>query len=413
MISNFISLLKNSWKDLTANKLRSFLTMLGIIIGIASVILVIAIGAGAQQLIVSQVSKIGTNLVGVLPGESDETGIPASAFGMTITSLKRADATAIGNIPHVEAVTPYVNGRDSVSFEAENQMYDYVGVNSDYINVEQTNLEKGRFFRKDDIESYSRVAVLGNKVEEELSKEIDPIGKKISIGSQKFTVIGVLEKRGSTLFGQLDSQIFVPVTTAQKRLLGIDYINYLRAKVDKAENEGRVREEITILLRHCHNITDEGKDDFSVRSMSQLLSILKGVTGAIQAFLILVVAISLIVGGIGIANVILSSVSNRIREIGLRKAIGAKDRDILIQFLIESGLLSFMGGVIGIILGVSFGYLISYLIRYFTGFEWYFVISLWQIAGAVLISILVGALAGVYPAYKASKLDPIDALHYE
>ncbi|MFW6282705.1 MAG: ABC transporter permease, partial [Minisyncoccales bacterium] len=169
----------------------------------------------------------------------------------------------------------------------------------------------------------------------------------------------------------------------------------------------------TTLLRHRHNINDEEKDDFSVRSMTQMLNILKGVTGAIQAFLILVVAISLIVGGIGITNVILSSVSNRIREIGLRKAVGAKNRDILIQFLIESGLLSFLGGVIGIILGVSFGHLISYSIRYFTGFEWYFVISPWQIIGAVIISILVGVLAGIYPAYKASKLDPIDALHYE
>ena len=387
--------------------------MLGIIIGIASVILVIAIGAGAQELIVSQVKQIGTNIVGVLPGESDDQGIPATAFGMTITTLKRDDAIAISDLPHIEAATSYVNGRSTVSFESESQMYDYTGVNSDYIKVEDANLDKGRFFKKDEIESYSRVSVLGYNVAEELFGEIDPIGKKISIENQKFTVVGVIEKRGSSFFGQLDSQVFVPVTTAQKTLLGIDYVNYIRAKVDEPENEGLVREEITTLLRHRHNIEEEGKDDFSVRSMSQMLEILNSVTGAIQSFLILVVAISLVVGGIGITNVILSSVSNRIKEIGLRKAVGAKDSDILMQFLIESGLLSLMGGVVGIILGISVGYLVSYLIRHFTGFEWYFLISSWQIFGAVFIAVLVGVLAGVYPAYKASKLDPIDALHYE
>jgi len=406
-------LIRSSFRDLTANKLRSFLTMLGIIIGIASVILVMAIGEGAQELIVSQVSKIGTNIIGVLPGKSEWEGPPISAMGVTITSLKKEDAEAMKSLPHIEAATPYATGRATISYGKEAHLFDFVGVSSDYTQVEETSIKRGYFFSKDQQRSFSKVAVLGHEVAQELFKNENPLSKKIRIKGRTFKVIGVLEKRGSTFFGNLDNQVFLPITTTQKDLLGINHVNYIRAKVSDSSQVEVAQKEIEELLRHRHNVKDPEKDDFTVRSMDQLLSILGNVTGAVQAFLVLVVMISLIVGGIGIMNIMLASLSERIREVGLRKAVGARDRDVLIQFLSESSLLSLIGGTVGIFSGIGLGMGIAYLIRLFTGFEWYFIITSWEIALAVIVALIIGIIFGLYPARKAAQLDPIDALHYE
>ncbi|MEF8847211.1 MAG: ABC transporter permease [Candidatus Paceibacterota bacterium] len=409
---NIVPLTRTALKDLAANKLRSFLTMLGIIIGIASVILVMAIGEGAQQLIISQVTTVGTDLVGVLPGKSDNEGPPLGALGGTITTLKRGDAEAMEDLPHIKSATPYVQGRTTVSYDKEAKLYDLMGVGSSYLKVENANIEKGYFFNEKQTQSYAQVVVLGSEVAEDLFYR-NPLGESIKIKGRTFRVIGVLEKRGNTFFGNLDQRVFVPVTTAQKDLLGINHVNLIRGKVTDPSKMSVAQEEIERLLSHRHNIPAEGKEDFTVMRMDQLLKILGNVTGAIQAFLILVVAISLLVGGIGIMNIMLASLSERIREIGVRKAVGAKNQDILTQFLIESTLLSIIGGSVGIILGVGLGFGIAHLIRYFTNFAWYFLITPWQIALAVGVTILVGLLFGLYPARKAAQLDPIEALRYE
>ena len=409
---NIVSVVKITLKDLTANKMRSFLTMLGIIIGISSVILVMAIGAGAQQLIVSQVTKMGTNIIGVLPGKS-EGGMPISAMGITITSLKTEDAEAIRDLPYIEAACSYVTGRDTVSYKKEAKILDLIGVSPDYIEVEETSIEKGYFFNQKQQSSFARVAVLGYTVAQELFNDTDPLSEKIRIKGRTFKVIGVLEERGNTFFGNVDSQIFMPVTTVQKDLLGINYVNFIRAKATESSEMEFVKTEIKELLRRRHNIESAEKDDFTVQAMEQMLNVLGEVTGAIQAFLILVVAISLLVGGIGIMNIMLTTLSQRIREVGLRKALGAKDKDIFVQFLAESSLLTLIGGLLGIISGVGLGVIIAYFIRLFTGFAWYFLITPGQIILAVGVALIIGMVFGLYPAQKAAKLNPIKALRYE
>lgn len=393
--------------------MRSFLTMLGIVIGISSVILVMAIGAGAENLITSQVTQMGTNLVGVLPGKTEDQGPPAAALGVTVTTLKREDAQAIKELPDIKAASPYVGGRSNVNYRNRAEFYDFTGVNASYVNLEDTSVAQGRFLTQRDIDSYARVAVLGYKVKEELFAGRDPVGKYIRLKKQRFKVIGVMKERGSSIFGNFDSNIFVPVSTAQKRLLGIDHVNFIRAKMLEGANKKQIKTSVEQLLRHRHNISDPSKDDFMVRTMAQMLSILKNVTGAIRAFLVMVVAISLIVGGIGIMNIMLVSLSERVREVGLRKALGARDSNIRTQFLIESSLLAFLAGIIGILLGLGLGVGISYLIRTFTALNWKFIISPGQIGLAALVSILIGLSFGYYPARKAAKLDPIDALKYE
>ena len=410
---NIIVIIRSAFKDLAANKIRSFLTMLGIIIGISSVILVMAIGSGAQQLIVSQVTKMGTNIIGVLPGKSEMQGMPISVMGVTITSLKQEDAEAIANLPYIIAASPYATGRDTVAYQKEVRISDLTGVSPDYPIVEEALVERGYFFNQRQQSSFARVAVLGHTLAQELFGNLDPLSKNIRIRGRTFQVIGVLAEKGNTLFGKVDSQVFMPVTTIQKDLLGIDYVNSIRAKATDSSKMNLARVEIENLLRHRHGIKSADKDDFTVQTMTQMLDILKEVTGAIQAFLLLVVAISLLVGGIGIMNIMLATLSQRIKEVGLRKALGAKDQDIFLQFLVESSLLTLIGGLLGLAFGVGAGIAIAYLIRLLTGFAWYFSITFSQMILAIGVALIIGILFGLYPAQKAAKLNPIKALRYE
>lgn len=407
--------IKISYNNLRASKFRSFLTILGIIIGISSVILVMAIGSSAQALILDQVQGVGSNLIGILPGASDEKGPPASVIGVVTTTLKYEDLEALlqkKNVPNVVSGVGYVTGSATVKSATENFSTSYQGVTDQMIDVEKTGTSKGRFFSKEESVNLSRVAVLGWKRAQDLFPNEDPVGKTISLKDLNFTVIGVMEKRGSVAFSTPDDMIFVPLFTAQKLLLGINYLNFIRVKVDAVENIPRAKADVMALLRDRHDIKDPKDDDFSVRDTAQALSLLTNITNVLKYFLVSIASISLLVGGVGIMNIMLIAVSQRIREVGLRKAVGARNKDIVTQFIIESIFITLVGGVIGILFGILLSYLASVVITAL-GYSWQFIISPQSIVIATAVSFLIGILFGLYPATKAAKISPMEALSYE
>ena len=407
---------KIAYKNLLAAKFRAFLTILGIVIGIAAVIIIIAIGSSAQELILDQVKGIGSNLIGVLPGASEEKGPPASAMGVVITTLKYDDLKALlqkNNVPDVTDGAAYISGNDTVQFEDKDKNYTFRGTTASYVGVENAEIEFGRFFAKEEETSLSRLAVLGSEVASDLfGKGVDGVGKKIKIGDQNFEVIGIFKERVSVAFSNQDTAIFMPLYTAQKIMLGVDYLNFIRLKVDNEENIDRAKADIVTTLREQHDIKKPSDDDFSVRDQRTGLQAITNVTGAIKYFLAAIAAISLIVGGVGIMNTMLISVNQRIQEVGLRKAIGAKNSNIMLQFLVESIFVTLLGGVIGILLGVLTALLAAVIIQKL-GYHWPFIVTLSSIILAVAISSFIGVFFGLYPARKAAKLNVVEALRYE
>ncbi|MEA3463633.1 MAG: ABC transporter permease [Patescibacteria group bacterium] len=402
---------------LLANKARSFLTMLGIIIGVGAVIVIMAAGAGAQSLILAQVKTLGTNLIGVLPGKSGEKEPPTSAMGIVITTLTYNDALALRkkkNVANIVEVVAYTKGVAAVNWKANTYDTNLSGCTAGYIEVEGGEVERGRFFSEDEERNMARVAVLGSTVEDELFGESEAVGQRIKIKKHTFEVIGVMEERGTVAFQDYDDQIFLPLKTMQKLIAGVNHLGLIRAKVDNQENIDQAIHDVGITLREQHNIADPSgdSDDFTIRNAAQALDMITIITDALRYFLAAMAAISLIVGGIGIMNIMLVNVTERTREIGLRKAVGANNFNILSQFLMEAVAVTLFGGIIGIISGAIISYIIS-VGAHFLGYDWDFIISFFSISLAVSVSMLVGLIFGLYPAWKASKLEPIEALRYE
>ncbi len=406
---------KNSFGLIARNKVRSILTMLGIIIGIMGVIVIISVGSGAQSLIINQVRSVGSNLVAVLPGGSEDEGPPAAVMGIVITTLKYDDIKALKDpvrAPYVQAYSAYVRGAVTASWKGNKTDTTFIGASAGLPQVEDADVISGHFFGKEDEESLQRVAVIGSDVRDNLFGQADSIGELVKIGKHSFRVIGVMESRGVSGFSNQDNQIYVPVTTAQKLLLGIDYVNYARVKISDQGRVDQSVEEIEAILRERHDIDQDQFDDFTVSSQKDSLDALFNITNAIRFFLAAIAGIALIVGGIGIMNIMLVSVQERIKEIGLRKAVGAKNGQILLQFLIETIVLTTFAGLVGILLGISISYGVSVIVQYL-GYDWDFVISPLAIIVAVGISSAIGLVFGLVPARGASKMDPIEALRYE
>ncbi|MBU3901302.1 ABC transporter permease [Patescibacteria group bacterium] len=404
-----LQILKYTKNNLALNKTRTFLTMLGIIIGVAAVIAIVSMGAGAQELLLAQVKAMGTNLIGILPGASDDQGLPSAVFGIEVTTLKYDDALEIRKLPNIVAISAYITGRGTVGYFNQTKELNYNGVMPEYPMVEDTAVATGRFIKQEDLDNLARVAVLGSKAASDLFGDGSPLEKQIKINQIVFKVVGVMAERGASGLQNQDEQIFIPLPTAQKIMLGIDHVAYIRAKVDKEANIEPGIVQVKEVLRFRHHIKDATKDDFSVRSTAQALDILGSITQALKMFLAAVAAISLIVGGIGIMNIMFVTVSERTREIGLRKAVGAKRRDILWQFLVESAVMTSFGGVIGIMLGISISAAIAFGVNYF-GYDWQLIITATSIFWAVFMAAGVGLIFGLWPANRASLMSPMDAL---
>lgn len=397
-------------RALLANKMRSSLTLLGIIIGVGAVIAMIAVGSGAKKRIEEQIASMGSNLLVVMSGSATSGGIRFGAG--TVPTLTVEDAKAIASeIPGIKYVAPSYNGIAQVVFGNQNWSTVIYGSTPEILEIREWSLIAGRSFTQQDIDGATKVCILGKTVVENLFGGSDPIGQIVRIKKIPFTVIGVLSPKGQSTWGQdQDDIIFVPLTTAQKRLFGMQFPGMVRSISVQAigpEVMRDVEEQITGLLRQRHRIPQGQDNDFTVRNLTEVASRAEESARVMSLLLGAIASISLIVGGIGIMNIMLVSVTERTREIGIRMAVGAKGRDILLQFLIESLMLSLMGGMLGIAIGIV-GTLI---LVHFT--QWPILFSLKAILLAFLFSGSVGVFFGFYPARKASLLNPIDALRYE
>lgn len=401
-----------------ANKFRSFLTILGIVIGVGAVIVIMAVGQSAQALILDQIKGIGSNLVGVLPGASDEKGPPAQALGIVVTTLKYDDFLALTNkknVPEIEYGCAYVQGNEIVTYGGKDTSITLMGVTHNYIDVENVEIARGRFFTPDEDTNLSRVVVLGATAATDLFGTDDPVNKKIKIKKESFTVVGVTKEKGASGFGVSgpDESVILPLKTAQKIILGIDYLSFTRFKVANADEIAVAKEDITKTLRIQHDIKNPADDDFSVRDTASALDTLTSITDVLRYFLLAVGSISLIVGGVGIMNIMLISVNQRVREVGLRKAVGAKNSTIMLQFLIESATITLAGGLVGIIGGIFVAFITSKVVTNIFGYNWEFIILPQSVLIATLVSVVIGLIFGIYPARKASRISPMEALRYE
>ncbi len=407
---NIPSTFKISFRALRVNKMRSALTMLGIIIGVGAVIAMVAVGAGASRQIAAQISSMGSNLLIILPGATTAGGVRMGAG--TQSTLTMGDAEAIQKeCPAVAFVAPTLGGVAQVVSGHLNWSTGVSGTTADMLEVRDWDLTAGRPFTQQDVKSATKVALLGQTVVDNLFGDQDPVGQTIRIKNVPFTVIGVLAPKGQSAQGQdQDDTILIPVTTAQKKLFGTQFpgmVRIIMVKAKSAEDLSAAEKQITELLRQRHRIGQKQDNDFTVRNLTQIMQAAEQSTQVMTLLLGAIASVSLLVGGIGIMNIMLVSVTERTREIGIRMAIGAKTWDIRLQFIIEAVTLSLIGGIIGIFVGVAASLVLSSV----SG--WPTVISPLSILLSFGFSGMVGIFFGFYPAYKASLLNPIDALRYE
>ncbi|MFN8474600.1 MAG: ABC transporter permease [Anaerolineae bacterium] len=411
---NFIEPVRIAFDSLQSNKLRAILTMLGIIIGVAAVILMVGIGRGAQASVENQIRSIGTNVMFITPGSSNQGGVRTAAG--SAQTLTYADATALASVPGVAAVAPEYDNRAQVVYQGNNVNTRVAGVTPEYTSVRNMNVANGAFIDAAQVQGSSAVVVLGANVAQNLFPAVDPVGQSVRINNQTFRVIGVMEAKGGSGFGSQDDQVFIPITTATLRLFqptqyrGSKVVSTINLQAASEDQVKTVQQAVTDTLRERHNLTT-ADNDFSILSQEDILQTASTVTGVFTILLGSIAGISLLVGGIGIMNIMLVSVTERTKEIGLRKAIGARKRDIMAQFLTEAAVLSVVGGLIGVTIAFIAGSALGGI--NLGTFKLSPSIGLDSVLLATMFSLGVGIFFGAYPANRAANLRPIEALRYE
>ena len=400
-------ILKESWVSISCNKLRSFLTVLGIIIGVMAVVIMVAVGETVQKSITDQFSSLGTNTIVIRAGAARSGGVRlGNRHTLTIT-----DAEQIRRLPDVSSITPAQMGSGQVIYGNKNWSTMVLGAYPDYITIQDIDIEHGTFFDMNAVKNASTYAIIGPDTAKELGLPENPVGEIIRIQNMPFVIIGVMRARGDSAFGSQDDMIIIPITTLKKRLQGSkfpDSVTMIALKIFQDADNNMVIDQISALLRQRHRLKDGDEDDFQITDMKQIMETMNTVTGYLKLLLIAIAAVSLLVGSIGIMNMMLVSVVERTREIGVRKAVGARERVIIIQFLSESVMISFIGSMIGLVVGVGLSQGVGrFILNYDVPF------SFWPVLLSITVAVVVGLSSGVFPAIKAAKLNPIDSLRYE
>ena len=403
---------------LYANKARTALSVLGIVIGVAAVIIIVSMGQGLKSLIMGQLSSFGSDVMSVevkVPDSGDAASSAMSmAQGVSITTLKSADAEALrsdSRFYYIDKVSGYSAGMEYLTYGGEEKQAMIMASDSYYPGIDaMTQVTVGRFFTEPENESVQQVVVIGAGIAGDFFGSDDPLGKNIKIAGKNFRVIGVLKERGSMMSFNMDDMVMIPIRTYQKILQGVDHIQEIGIKLRGEEYLAQATYEISGLMRERHDIGDPKDDDFQIFTMDEAMDSVNAITSTISLLLGLLAAISLFVGGIGIMNIMLVIVAERTREIGLRKSVGARYRDIMNQFVMEAVIISLLGGLIGIIIGISFSFVVSYVITAYLGMEWPFVVSYAAVAISFLVAAGFGIVFGWYPAKEAARLNPIEAL---
>lgn len=403
-----------AFRGLNTNRSRSMLTVLGIVIGIASIIMVMSIGGGAQELILDQVRGMGSRTISVEPGK-EPTG-PSGFAEIFTDTLKERDVQALlnpGNVRNIAELTPEVVQVAPITYESETIRSTVLGASELISTILDVYPAQGAFFTDEDIRQKQSVAVIGSEVKSKLFGLSDAVGEKIKIKNRTYTVVGVLAAEGQVSLFNIDEMVVIPYSTAQDYLMGIDYYNAILVMAATEDSVPQVARDIKATLREMHGIDDPEKDDFHVFTQADAAERVKTITGILTLLLISVAAISLLVGGIGIMNIMLVSVTERTREIGLRKALGATNKNILSQFLTEAVLLTAVGGLVGIISGGAASFLVSLVLTQVVGLKWAFVFPVSAALIGLVVAAVIGLVFGLYPARKAAQKSPIEALRYE
>ncbi|MDD4931485.1 MAG: ABC transporter permease [Candidatus Colwellbacteria bacterium] len=402
-----------SSKGLLVNRSRSALTILGIVIGIAAIIMVMSIGKGAEGLILKQVQGMGSKNIAIEPGRQGEGMDFSSIFTDSLRDKELETLLDKENVPHGTLATPIVMQTLNVSYEGEGKRTTVIGASGDLLKMFDVDLDDGVDITEDDIRSNSAVAIIGYDVKQDVFGFSNAVGEKIKIKDKTFRVVGAIGKKGQIGFLNVDKMVLIPHTTARQYLMGIDYFNQIILQTDSEANLQRTVDDVTVTLRDLHDITDITKDDFTVHTQEDAAQMVGNIMGILTAFLVAVAAISLLVGGVGIMNIMLVSVTERTKEIGLRKALGATDKDIMSQFLLEAVMLTASGGLFGIILGAALSFLISIILSRFMALNWSFVFPVSAAVIGIVVSGFIGIVFGLFPAKKASEKSPIEALRSE